>query len=45
MDYKKREEFVGLHIQVRPAVAALNIQAEEVIRVSRKDSILEEPGG
>jgi plasmid maintenance system antidote protein VapI len=36
MDYKKREEFLGLRIQMCPAVAALNTQAEELYEMPRK---------
>jgi hypothetical protein len=36
MDYKKREEFVGLHIQMSPAVEALNTQAEELYEMAGK---------
>jgi hypothetical protein len=40
MDYKKREELVGLHIQMRQAVEALNTQAEEVNKMAKR---IEEP--
>jgi hypothetical protein len=36
MDYKKREEFVGLHIQMRQATDALNTQAEEVYEMAKR---------
>jgi hypothetical protein len=36
MDYKKREEFLGLRIQMRPAVTALNTQAEELYEMAGK---------
>ena len=40
MDYKKREEFVGLRIQMCPAVAPLNTQAEELYEMAGKQEEL-----
>jgi len=36
MDYKKHEEFVGLHIQLRRSIDALNTQTAEVYEMARK---------
>ena|SRR5215216_6333284 len=40
MDYKKREEFVGLRIQMRQATNSLHTQAEEVYEMAKR---IEEP--
>jgi len=36
MDYKKREEFVGLHIQMRWATDSPHAQAAEVYEMARR---------
>jgi plasmid maintenance system antidote protein VapI len=36
MDYKKREEFARLHIQVRQATDSLHTQAEEVYEIAKE---------
>ena len=36
MDYKKRKEFTRLHIQMHPAVEALNTQAEAVYEMAKR---------
>jgi hypothetical protein len=35
MDYKKREEFTSLHIQMRRATDLLHTQAKEVYEMAR----------
>jgi uncharacterized coiled-coil DUF342 family protein len=35
MDYKKREEFAGLHIRMSQATDTLNTQAEEVYEMAK----------
>ena len=36
MDYKKREEFAVLHIQMRQATDSLHTQAQEVYEMANK---------
>ena len=36
MDYKKHEEFMGLHIQMRQATDSLHTQAQEVYEMAKR---------